>query len=59
MRFNSDAYDKIFPRQAEAEVVESMVENYEPPKDETVEEEEVLPTEHAVDEIRRNSNECL
>lgn len=30
MRFNSQAYDKVFPRQTEVEHVESSVETFKP-----------------------------
>lgn len=34
MRFSSDAYDKLYPRQKEKEVIESAVETFTPTTDE-------------------------
>ena len=34
MRFNSKAYDKVFPRKTEVERVESSVETFKPSEDE-------------------------
>ena len=34
MRFNSQAYDKVFPRQTEVEHVETSVETFRPSQDE-------------------------
>ena len=34
MRFNSQAYDKVFPRQTEVEHVESSVETFKPSENE-------------------------
>ena len=39
MRFNSQAYDKVFPRQTEAEQVETSVETFRPSQEETVSED--------------------
>ena len=41
MRFNSQAYDKVFPRQTEVEHVESSVETFKPSEVEHEEYEEV------------------
>lgn len=35
MRFNSQAYDKVFPRQTEVEQVETSVETFRPSQEET------------------------
>ena len=35
MRFNSQAYDKVFPRQKEVEQVETSVETFRPSQEET------------------------
>lgn len=40
MRFNSQAYDKVFPRQTEVEQVESSVETFKP--SETEQNEQVV-----------------
>lgn len=42
-RFNSEAYDKLFPREQQKEVVESAVETFKPSekKEEVVEEKAV------------------
>lgn len=34
MRFNSEAYDKVYPRQKEVEKVETVVETFTPTEDE-------------------------
>ena len=44
MRFNSTAYDKLFPRQKKKETVETAVETFTPTTDEQ-EEEPVVETE--------------
>lgn len=41
MRFNSQAYDKVFPRQTEVEHVESSVETFKPSE---AEQEEIEST---------------
>ena len=41
MRFNSQAYDKLFPRQTEVEHVESSVETFKPSETEHEEHEEI------------------
>lgn len=40
MRFNSQAYDKVFPRQTEIEHVESSVETFKPSETEQEDEQE-------------------
>lgn len=40
MRFNSQAYDKVFPRKAEVEHVESAVETFKPSEETEPEVEE-------------------
>lgn len=39
MRFNSQAYDKVFPRQTEVEQVETSVETFRPSQEETTSED--------------------
>lgn len=34
MRFNTEAYDKVFPRQEERETIESAVDTFTPTADE-------------------------
>ena len=45
MRFNSQAYDKVFPRQTEVEHVESSVETFKPSETEHEEIESVVEPE--------------
>ena len=45
MRFNSQAYDKVFPRQTEVEHVESSVETFKPSETEQEEVESVIEPE--------------
>ena len=40
LRFNSDAYDKVYPRPKKEEVVESAVETFTPTTDEQKKEQE-------------------
>lgn len=42
MRFNSEAYDKLYPRKKEKEVIESAVETFTPTSDEQDEEDTVV-----------------
>lgn len=49
MRFNSKAYDKVFPRTTEVEHVESSVETFKPSETES-EESAVEPTTSEVEE---------
>lgn len=54
MRFNSQAYDKVFPRQTEVEHVESSVETFKPSEeveDVKLEEEKVVEPETSQDEV--------
>ena len=45
MRFNSQAYDKVFPRQTEIEHVESSVETFKPSETEPdIEHDKVVET---------------
>lgn len=41
MRFNSDAYDKAFPRTKPKEKIETVVETFRPTQQEEVADEEV------------------
>ena len=41
MRFNSQAYDKVFPRQTEVEQVETSVETFRPSQEEKTSSEDV------------------
>ena len=45
MRFNSQAYDKVFPRQTEVEHVESSVETFKPSETEHEEVESAIEPE--------------
>lgn len=45
MRFNSDAYDKAFPRTKPKEKIETVVETFRP----TQQEEDVTESEETVD----------
>lgn len=38
MRFNSDVYDKLFPRKKEVEKVETVVDSFRPTEEEQVSE---------------------
>lgn len=42
MRFNSDAYDKAFPRTKPKEKIETVVETFRPTQQEEVADEEVV-----------------
>lgn len=46
MRFNSQAYDKVFPRQTEVEQAETVVETFRPSQDE---QETVVELERVVE----------
>ena len=48
MRFNSEAYDKVFPRETEEPEPESSVPNF-PTKDESVVEQEELLDDNSDD----------
>lgn len=51
-RFNSEAYDKLFPREQQKEVVESAVETFKPSeKKEEVIEEKVVESEKVIDPL--------
>lgn len=50
MRFNSDAYDKAFPRTKPKEKIETVVETFRPTQQEEVtDEEDVTESEETVD----------
>lgn len=50
MRFNSEAYDKIFPREKPVEQVETMAEKFTPTEDEQVEKKSETNEEIYVEE---------
>ena len=52
LRFNSNAYDKVYPRPKKEEVVESAVETFTPTTDEQKkEQEEVEEVSQEVEEV--------
>lgn len=49
MRFNSDAYDKAFPRTRPKETIETVVETFRPTQQDEVTEEVVTESEESDD----------
>ena len=57
MRFNSDAYDKAFPRTRPKEKIETVVETFRPTQQEEVTDEEVVTESEESDDGNGSDSE--
>lgn len=57
MRFNSDAYDKAFPRTRPKEKIETVVETYRPTQQEETTDEEVVAESEELEDGNGSNNE--